>query len=102
MLLLRIFLCCCLLDVLTTATYEELRPDLSPQRLAEWNLAYQSGQTQLADYIWFAHAHGYGTAINYKQARIWHQRADGMPLADLFRSWWHMQQRFLETIELPG
>ncbi len=81
---LRIGLCLLIVDLLFTATYEELSPNLMPERIAEWEQAYADGQEHIADYLWFAYAHGYGCKLNQETARLWFKRAEGQPLAQLF------------------
>ncbi len=79
---------CYLQSSLSCADYQDLGPQLHSEERQAWESAYAStAQPILADLIWFCYANGYGTSIDYKQARTWHQKAlaENQPLAQLFQ-----------------
>lgn len=86
--LLQILLCLSITDLLLAATYAELTPALNPERLSKWERSCDNGQEHLADYLWFAYAHGYGCQTNYARAASRFQQAQDaqLPLASLFSS----------------
>ncbi|NRA38928.1 MAG: sel1 repeat family protein [Planctomycetes bacterium] len=84
---------------LSAAQYWDLSPQTLPQTIQKWKIAADEGNQHFASLLVAAYSFGYGTNVDYPQAKHYWQLSQDQPMSQLFYALCARERQFMMVVK---